>query len=147
GHGRRTGLDAAASERPDVLLPRLGRAHVRLADDLEEWDARAVEVDERVFAARVLAVLQRSRVLLEMRPGDAHALARWELEPSLHVQGKVVLRDLVALREIGVEVILPVELRVLGLRAVQREAGVDGKLDRSPVWDRECSRKAETNRA
>src|SRR5581483_4231572 len=105
-----------------------------------------VEVDERV----PLAVLGVRGVLLQMRAVDAHALgavAARDLEPAVHVEREVVLRDLVALRQVGVHVILAVELRVLGHLAVEREARGDRELDRAPVRDRERARQTQADRA
>ncbi len=96
------------------------RAHVRAADDLHQRHARAVEID--VGHRRVLVVHQLAGILLDMDALDAdHLVLR---DPGLLVgldrqrafahQRVVELADLVALRQIGVEVVLAVEPATTG---------------------------------
>src|SRR5207245_11458051 len=106
-----------------------------------------VEVDERVTPATLLAVLQRARVLLQVRAPDAHALSCRELEPPVHRERQVELRDLVALRKVRIQVVLAIELRVLGRLAVERESRGDRELDPTTVRHRERAGEAETDRA
>ena len=92
-------------------LARLrGRAHVGLGDDLRQRRAAAVEVDDRgvraVDAPARARVDELRRVLLEMHAMDAHVA-----EPAAAAQGLVVLADLVALGQVGIEVVLAVEDR------------------------------------
>src|SRR5439155_13587637 len=122
--------DLAQSGRVRDRLVR--GAHVWLRDDLEERHARAVEVDERVS----VTVLCVRGVLFEMRAMDADALRTGrgrDLDPAFHAEREVVLRDLIPLRQVGVHVVLAVELRVRGNTAVEREAGGDRELDRATV--------------
>src|SRR5207244_12134732 len=65
-----------------VGLTFFGGAHVRLAHDLEQRNARAIEVDERVPTASVLAAFERSGVLLEVSAGDSACRSGRQLEPS-----------------------------------------------------------------
>src|SRR6185295_11672695 len=64
------------------------RAHVGLRDDLEQRRARAIEVDAAVPSESLVQRL--SRVLLEMRAGDADDLARTVVE---HDRDRAVLDD------------------------------------------------------
>ena len=79
-------------------------------------------------------------VLLEVRAHDADrqvaVLAR-DRRAAVRAQRLVVLADLVRLRIVGVEVVLAVEDRTLGDRAVEREAELDRLLDRTAVRHRQ----------
>ena len=54
-------------------------------------------------------------------------------ELPVRAERLVVLADLVALRQVGIEVVLPVEDGAVGDRAVEREAELDALLDRPAV--------------
>ena len=51
------------------------------------------------------------------------------IEPAVDAHGHVVLRYLVALHEVGIGVVLAVELGVIRDRAVERQGGHDGEFD------------------
>src|SRR2546425_4528206 len=127
------GVDEDVAQGANVVLGFVGGAHVRIADDLEERDAGAVEVHERVSPSAILPMLQRSGVFRERRAPDPHTLPAPQLQPAVHRQGQVVLRDLIPLRQIGIHVVLAVELGVMGRLAVQREPRRDRELDRATV--------------
>src|SRR6478752_4795291 len=77
-------------------------------------------------------------VLLEMRPHDPDfslAVLRGKGEPAGAAEGRLVLADLVALREVGIEVVLAGEDGPLGDLAVEREAEQDRHLDSARVRD------------
>src|SRR6478609_8274061 len=59
----------------------------------------------------------------------------------------IVLRDLIALWQIGIEVVLAREHRRVGNLASEREPELDRPLDRAPVHDGERTREAEADRA
>ena len=93
-----------------------GRTHVGPRDDLHQRDARAVEID--IGHRRMLVVHQLARVLLDMDALDADRLGaalvllvEQDLDLALADQRVVELADLIALRQIGVEIILAVEPR------------------------------------
>ena len=110
----------------------LGRAQVGLRHDLHQRDAGAVEIDEA--HRRVLVVQRLAGVLLEMQPLDAD---RRSASPSVEVDDDLaladdrllVLRDLVALRQVGIEVVLAVEDRAQVDLGLQPEPGADRLLD------------------
>ena len=111
-----------AHQRVDLLHVRdrfLRRAHVGLGDDLEQRRAGAIEVDARQ-AVEVL-VQRLAGVLFEVRARDADRLARavveHDLERALLDDRLLVLADLVALRQIGIEVVLAREHRAVRDRA------------------------------
>ncbi len=96
----------------------LGRAHVGLGHALDERHAGAVVVDEGVLGlpdpSPGTHVRGLARVLLHVdaRDADRPSLAvDLDLEPPADAHGKVVLADLVVLRHVGIEVVLPVEQR------------------------------------
>ena len=62
-------------------------------------------------------------------------------------QGQVVLADLVALGQVGIEVVLAVPARELGRRGADGQAGGEDVLDGLPVDDRQRPRQAEADRA
>ena len=121
------------AQQAQPLARLLGRAQVGLGHDLRQRRAAAVEVDD----ARVRAVDPPARadvgqlggVLLEVHAVDAHVP-----EPAAEAQGLVVLGDLVALRQVGIEVVLAVEDRArreLGRRARARSSGRSAPRGRS----------------
>ena len=103
-----------AQDRPQLRhigLGLLGRAHVGLRDDLHQRDARAVEIDEGF--RRRLVVQRLAGVLLEMQPLDADfdPLGRRHIDgdDALADDRALILRDLIALRQIGIEIVLAIE--------------------------------------
>ena len=126
-----------AQRRAQQLQPLaglLGRAQVGLGDDLRERRAAAVEVDDaRVRAVDPPAradVDQLRRVLLQVHAVDAHLA-----QPAAPAQRLVVLGDLVALGQVGIEVVLAVEDRArrrARSRAPGRSSGRSARRARSP---------------
>ena len=116
---RRAGAASRAAGQPVARL--LGGVQVGLGDDLRERRAAAVEVDHAglgaVDAARRADVHELRRVLLEVDAVDAHVA-----QPPAAAQRDVVLGDLVALRQVGIEVVLAVEDRPRRELAAEREA-------------------------
>ncbi len=79
--------------------------------------------------------------------GDRAALALdAELQRPVLADGRVVLRDLEVLGQVGVVVVLPVEVGLLGDVGVDGLADLHGGLDGSLVDHRERTRQAETHR-
>src|SRR5207247_6660485 len=102
------------------------------------------------------AVQQASRVLFEVHPDDAHgagvllvaALVRHiDVKMASHTQRQVVLRDLVALHQVGVVVVLAVELGEGGYGAVEGQAGAHGLPHRFGVDHGQGARHAQAYRA
>ena len=101
---------------------------------------------------RARHVERLARVLLEVRAADADASSacrrrRRSRPPPSKQSGHVVLADLVALREVGIEVVLPVPLRARGDRAAEREPAADAEAQRLAVEHRQRAREPETDRA
>jgi hypothetical protein len=101
-----------------------------LTHDLEQRDAGAVEVDEAEWFS--VEVDQLAGVLLEVDAGEAdaaRAVVAVDLEVAAGGQRRVALRDLIALREVGVEVVLA------GPRAARRDGGAEGEGEAQAVLD------------
>jgi hypothetical protein len=82
------------------------RAELRLADDLDQGHSRAVQVDQRITADTVDVL---SCVFLHVHARDADAArfaADLHVECPLRRERLLVLADLIALRKIGVKVVL-----------------------------------------
>src|SRR5699024_7330177 len=103
-----------------------------------------VEVEQRVrrpvdTAGGGADVSRLTRVLFHVGPLDVHApgasVLELDVEVTVEGDGLVVLRDLVVLRLVRVEVVLPGEAAVRRDRAVQRETDLDRPLDRLTVGD------------
>ncbi len=113
-----------------VRLRLLGGAHVGTRHDLHQRDARAVEVDVGIVG--VLVVDRLAGVLLQMQALDAdlHRLAvDVDLDLALADDRLLVLADLIALRQVGVEVVLAVEHASEVDRRLEAEPGAHGLRD------------------
>ena len=147
---RGAGGQEDGAELVDVGLGLLRVANVGATHDLDQGDAGAVVVDERVVgpvdaaAATGMGVL--AGVLLDVGPLDADARAVGEVEPAVDVDGPVELGDLVVLRHVRVEVVLPGEDRGLDA-AVEGPAEPHGQLDHLVVEHRQRAREAQAHRA
>ena len=105
-----------AQDRPqlrNIGARLLRRTQVGLGDDLHERDAAAIEIDVAFGRRKIMQRL--AGVLLEMQTLDAHgdALARRYVDDhgAFADDRVLVLRDLVALRQVGIEIVLAVENR------------------------------------
>ena len=114
----------------DIGLGLVSRAHVGLRHDLHQGAAGAVEVDEA--HAGVLVVERLAGVLLEVQALDADldgAAVDVDVHRALAHHRLLVLRDLVALRQVGVEIVLAVEDRALVDLGLQPQPGAHRLLD------------------
>src|SRR5712691_10654705 len=87
-----------------------------------------------------------ARVLLQMHAPDAH-LARADLEQTVDAHRQVVLADLIALGQVGIHVVLAVELGVSRDRAVEGEGRLQTGLDRGAVRHGKDAGQAEADLA
>ena len=133
-----------------VAAGRLGVVDDRVADDLQERRAGAVEVEQADRPAAEARVDEARRVLLEVRPRDADlrpAAGGLHDEPARRGQRQLVLADLVALGQVRVEVVLAVPA------GDSRDGGADGEARRQhvadglPVDDRQRARQPQADRA
>jgi hypothetical protein len=101
------------AELGEIGLGLIGGAEVRLRHDLHQRDARAIQIHIREFWMLVVQAL--TRVLLKMQPLDADddPLAAEQIDNDLAFANHrtLVLGDLIALRQVGVEIVLTVEHR------------------------------------
>ena len=127
-----------------------------LGDDLDQRHPGAVHVQQRgggtVDAAGVATHMgQLAGVLLHVRAFDVHpedgAVLEGDVEVAVERDRLVVLGDLVVLRLVGVEVVLPREAAPGRDLAVEREADADGRLDRGRVERRQRTRQTQAHRA
>src|SRR6185295_4846096 len=81
-------------------------------------------------------------ILLHVNAEDAHAS-----DAAAGGQRAIELRNLVALRQVGVEVVLARENRALVHGAAGGDGGADGQLDGAFVQNGQRARIAETDRA
>ena len=124
-----------------------GGAHVGLGDDLEQRRPGAVQVDAR-HAVEIL-VQRLACVLLEVRPREPHALllgGEHEGDGAAAHHRQLVLADLVALREVGIEIILAREDAPRREGAAHGEAEADRALHRAAVEHRQRAGKREVHR-
>jgi len=145
-------VHAQPNERvAQVLEERRGvarRAQVRLGDDLDERNAGAIVVDVRPLGGIGEPFVQRLAGVLfhvHARDADACALGTLQLDEAGRRQRLVVLRDLIALRKVRIEVVLPREDRPRVDAAAQRERGARGQIDRPPVQHRQRARQPEAD--
>ena len=130
----------------------LRRPQIGLADDLTQRRAGPIQIDSRVAGAGRLVMHALSRILLEMDASDPDVprqgpLRIDHLEGALRREGEVELRDLIALGEIGVEVVLPIPLRERRDLAAEGQRRPDGELEGRPIHHRERPGEAEAGGA
>src|SRR5690606_12972649 len=108
---------------PQVGHGFLGTANIRLGHDFQQWGTGAVEVDAghavEVFVQRL------ARVFFQMGTGHAdgflNTLFQLDRDLTFAHDGRLKLTGLVALGQVGVEVVLAVEHRALA------DLGIDGQ--------------------
>ena len=134
-------------QRPGVGDRFLGAAHIGFGDDLQQRCAGAIEVDPR-HAANVL-VQGLAGVFLQVRacqPNGLLAIVRDNGDRPTLNDRDFVLTDLVALRQVGVEVVLAREDAALVDRSADRQSEADGALDRALVQYRQHARQRDVDR-
>src|SRR5579871_105592 len=98
-------------ELPEKRRRLLARAHIGFGHDLHQRDARAIEIDERMFGPLVVEHL--AGILLEMQTFDANrrafAAGKIDRHRTFADDGLLVLRDLIAGGKVRIEVVLSVE--------------------------------------
>src|SRR5206468_3263804 len=107
--------------------------------------AGSVEVDQRA----ALHVGELAGVFFEVYALEVYAarlVADGDLDPAALHEWQVILRDLIALDEVRVRVVLAIELRGFRDVGVQGKAREQRALDGLTVDDRQHARHAETDR-
>ena len=150
-------VDEDLAEGGEVGKGFLGAVDVGLTDDLHQRGAGAIEVD----GGEALVVGAFGHVFFQMDAGELHDLAGIgdaflrilrigqiiERNAAAEAERQIKLGDLVVLRHVGVEVVLPVPFHHRRRGAVQHDAGEDGLFNGQAIEDREGSRQAEAGGA
>src|SRR5271157_1935556 len=146
---------ADAGVEDDLLQPGqifvrfVRRRNVGLTNDLDQRHTGTVQVDGRPLAAVVQAVVQAlAGVFLQVNARDTDALGpvrRLDLDVSVLGERFVVLRDLIALGQVRIEVILAREDGRFVDLAIQRRRRQHRKLHRPLVQHRQRPRQAEAH--
>src|SRR5262249_37862232 len=106
-----------------------------------------VAVQVRIFKA-VVDALSGVVLYMDARHADALGLAvDLDLDPAVFGQGLIVLRNLVALRQIRVEVILTGEDGTRVHVAIQRQSRLNGEFHGLAAKHRQRARQSQANRA
>ncbi len=146
------GVEQNFLEPGEILVGLVRRADIGLGDNLDQRGAAAIEVD-RGRAGRVRHTVMEALacVLFHVQAGDADAarpaLGCGDIDPSMLGERLVELRDLVALGQVGIEIVLASKDRALA------DFGVDGlrrkgsKLDRARVEHRQRARQPQADGA
>ena len=113
---------------------------------------RAVQVDIRAGSGvREAIVNALAGVIFHVQARDANplgaAVRRGHIDPAVLGDGLVELRDLIALGQIGIEVVFAREDRALAHLAVDSQRGQRGKLDGLRVQHRQRPRQPQADRA
>src|SRR5579883_3005164 len=127
------------------------RPHIRLAHNLDQRRSRAVQIDIRIAVRILEAVVQTfSRIVLHMhaRHANPFLLARRQHNIQIPVlrQRLIVLRDLIALRQVRIKVVLTRKSRKRIDPAMQRNSRADREFHRLPAEHRQCARQPQTHR-
>jgi len=120
----------------------LGTAQVGARDDLHQGDAGAVQIDEGQRRVHVMDRL--ARVLFDMDPFDPHpagdARAHLDQHLALADQRVIELRNLIPLRQIGIEIVLAVKGRAQIDLRLQPQTGAHRLFDAEFVDHRQHAR-------
>ena len=137
------------AERGEVGVGFLRRAHVRLGDDFAERSAATVVVNVSLGGGlRETFVEIFGSVFFEMEARDADASScavGFDLQPATGGERQFVLGNLVALGEVGIEIVFASEAGMVVDRAVQGERGAHGHLDGALVEHGQSAGEAEAD--
>ena len=125
-------------ELRQVAARLVGATHIRLADNLHQRRAGAIDVQQAVRLAEIVAAVEKlSDVLFQMHASYANSLAALVGvygEAAAKRERLVVLRNLVAFHQVGIGVILAIELGERGYIAAERKPCADNILHRLAVY-------------
>ena len=142
---RRAHGDTAAKSK--ITLTRKETSEIRATDSTGR--ARTVQVD--ATRTREPLVHRLARILFKVRTSDADPLARaivlHHVERAFGHDRQLVLADLVALRQVRVEVVLPGENGLRLNLAVQSQSPLYRQFHRLPAQHRQRARKSQAHRA
>ena len=143
------GVEDDLFQAGEVFVSFIGRSNVGLADDFDQRHAAAIQIDGRGFRGLGEAFMQAlAGVFFQMHAGDADLLGAatdFDLDGAMLGQGLVILRNLVALGQVGIEIILAGENRSFVDAAVQRHGRQRGELHCFAVQHRQRSRQTQAD--
>ena len=128
-----------------ICLRLCRRADIRLRDDLDQRNAAAVAV----CAGAVVGMHQLAGILLDVDARNADALllaVDIDVDVAVLTERMIELRDLVCLRQIGIEIVLSVHFREMCDLAVEHHARARRKFDDLLVEHRQCTRHTHADR-
>ncbi len=91
-----------------------------------------------------------ARVLFQVSTVDADAVSltiHFDINPAVVAEGLLVLRNLIALGQIGIIIVFPRKDRVFSNLAIESQTGHDGKFYRLTIDDWQNARHTETDGA
>ncbi len=138
------------SQPGQELSGLIGRAQIGTADHLDQRHATAVHIDEPHAALRVVFGLAGVFFHMHLVDVDATicAVRQRHVEPAAPADRLIVLGDLVALGQIGIEVVLAVEKAFrLNFSAMHRRRQQHGLFDHGPIEDGQRAWLAGAHRA
>ena len=128
-----------------------GSAHVRVAHHLHERHSRSVHIDQAVgIVISAVNVLKFGHVLFQVHPFHTHGTVLTiggDFQSAVHSQRHIVLGYLITLHQVGVGVVLAVELCQTGNLAAQGQAHHDGVFHGLFVYHRQRARQSQAHRA
>ena len=146
------------AEPDDERMKRLGvadgfrsRAQLGFGHDFKKRSAGSIKVDTRVTSYD--AVYRLARIFLQVRARQVNGLDigftvlgfDGERQLAAHNDGQLELTDLIALRQIGIKIVLAVEYRVTGDFCLDRKAELDRLLNGPFVEYRKCPRERKVD--
>src|ERR1035441_1253257 len=138
-------------ETREVLVRFLRRSHVGFADDLGERHTGSVQIDGSLVGGIGEALVQAlSRVFFEVQASDADLfldVIDIDADESELGQRLVVLRNLVALWQVGIKIILARKNRDFIDAALQSHCREGRELHRLLIQHWQSSRKSQTDGA
>ena len=136
-------------QRVEVRVGLGGRAQVRLGNDFDQRHAAAVEIDVAPAVGVGKALVEAlARVVFHVQARDADALLLaldFDLDPARERQRQLVHRNLVALGQIGIEIVLARKARARLNRAVDRQRRAQRQLQRPLVQHRQRPRQPQAH--
>ena len=133
-----------------IGLRLLGRAKVRLRDDFHQRDTGAVQINKGIV--RILIMDRLAGILLQVQPLDPD---HDRLGLPRHIDDNLALThdrfgelaDLVALGQIGIEIVLPIETRLAVDLRLQAQPGPNRLRDAFAIDDGEHARHGRIDKA
>ena len=126
-----------------------GAADIGFGDDLHQRRAGAIQVN--AGGAGIALVQRLAGILFQMRAGHADALGAAVLELDIHMavldDRQFELRNLIALGQVGIEIVLAREHAALGDLRINRQAELHGHGHGILVQHRQHAGHAQVHRA